>query len=76
MNAYQKIATLVIRLVGFGVAMVGLWYLLYLGFIVIIGGVGAYPAARGWGSVMGVVMGIVLVLAGKPLGGLIGKGLE
>ena len=76
MNAYQKIATLVIRLVGFGVALVGLWYLLYWGFIVVTGGVSAYPAARGWGSVMGVVMGIALGMAGKPLGCLIGKGLE
>jgi len=76
MTAYQKIATLVVRLVGFGVSMVGLWYLLYLGFIVVTGGVSAYPAARGWGSVTGVVMGIVLVVAGKPLGCLLGKGLE
>ena len=76
MNAYQKIATLVVRLVGFGVAMVGLWYLLYVGFIVVTGGPSAYPAARGWGSVIGLVMGIVLVVASKPIGCLLGKGLE
>ncbi len=56
--------------------MVGLWYVLYVGFIVVTGGPSAYPAARGWGSVIGLVMGIVLVVASKPLGCLLGKGLE
>jgi hypothetical protein len=76
MNAYQKNATLVVRLVGFGVFLVGLWYLLYLRFIVVTGGVSAYPAARGWGSILGLVLGIVLVVAGRPIGCLLGKGLE
>ena len=76
MNTYQKSAALIVRLVGFGAFMVGLWYLLYLGFIVVTGGVSAYPVARGWGSVIALVMGIVLVLTGRPIGRLLGKGLE
>ncbi|PYQ63180.1 MAG: hypothetical protein DMF53_10905 [Acidobacteria bacterium] len=77
MNSFQKAGVLIIRFMGAIIAAVGLLGPLYAAFTKAIGKhVPDYPDERWIGSIVWAVGGIVLVFAAKPLGRLLGRGLE
>ena len=77
MNAYQKAATLVLRLIGCYLAAIGATGFAYLAAMKALGQtVPAYPSERFVASVFWFAGGIILVLFSKLLGRCLGHGLE
>ena len=77
MNPYQKAATLIARIVGAVIALVGVMGPIYAVVWRATGQhVPDYPAERWVGSVLWAVGGLALIFAAKPLGRLTGRGLE
>jgi hypothetical protein len=77
MNQYQKAATLVVRVVGSIVAVVGLMGPFYITVLQIAGQAApAYPTERWAGSIVWLLGGVILALASKPIGRRLGGGLE
>ncbi len=77
MNAYQKTATLVLRLIGCYLAAIGATGPAYLAAMKALGqNAPTYPSERFVASVLWFAGGIVLVLFSKPLGRCLGHGLE
>ena len=77
MNHYQKVATVLIRAAGVTTVALGVFGLLY-GMGLMSRGVHltAEQADRFGASVWYVVFGVVLYLLGRPLGRLVGRGLD
>ena len=77
MNAYQKTAIVVLRVLGSGVAMMGAVGPAYIGAMRVIGhATEEYPSDRWAASVLWTLGGVTLVLLSKPLGCLLGSGLD
>jgi hypothetical protein len=77
MNVYQKTATFMLRIVGCALAVVGALGPAYIGFLRAIGrDAPQYSSERWAGSVLWGVGGLLLVLLSKPLGRLLGRGLD
>ena len=77
MNHYQKLATVLIR--GAGITSVALGVLGFLyGVVLVTRGTTLTPeqADRLSGSVWYAVLGLILYVLGRPLGRLIGRGLD
>ena len=76
MNPYQKAATLVVRLVGGTILMVVALGMLYFVFMAATGqDLSAFGAQRVGSFVWGAV-GLVLIAVAKPIGRLMGRGLD
>ena len=77
MNQYQKLAALLIRLIGSAIAVVGIMGPLYIGILVALGKDSpSYSPERWVGSVVWAVAGILLIVFSKILGRLFGRGLN
>ena len=77
MNVYQKTAAFLLRIVGGTLAVVGALGPAYIGLLRAIGrDAPAYPSERWAGSLLWGVSGLLLVLLSKPLGRLLGRGLD
>lgn len=75
MNQSQRLAALILRLVGFAVAFIGIEGPVYAGIAYLVAG--TKIAGERWaGSGVWAVCGILLVLVSKPLGRLIGSDLD
>jgi hypothetical protein len=77
MNAYQKAATFVLRIVGCVLTVVGATgpsYVLCVGLI--SGNSPQYPLERWVASIVWTAGGVVLVLLSKLIGRLLGHGLD
>jgi len=77
MNHYQKVATVLIGAAGVSAVALGVFGFLY-GVALMVRGAHLTPeqADRFGGSVGYVVFGAVLYLLGRPLGRLVGRGLD
>jgi len=77
MSHYQKMATVLVRCAGVIALILGILGLLY-GAALRLRGTPLTPdqAERFGGSVWYILLGLVLLLAGRPLGRLLGRGLE
>ena len=77
MSHYQKLATMLVRGAGIAALALGLLGLIY-GAVLHARGVSltAEQAERFGASVWYVVIGLLLFLLGRPLGRLIGRGLD
>jgi hypothetical protein len=77
MNPWQKAAALVLRMAGSVIAVTGAMGPLYVAVISVLGGhAPLYPADRWVGSVVWLLGGVVLVALSRPLGRLLGRGLD
>ncbi len=77
MNAYQKVATLLLRLVGLVVLVIGAAGICWVGLMGALGfEVPTYPSSRYASSLFWIVGGLVLTLISKPLGRVLGHGLD
>jgi hypothetical protein len=77
LNSYQKAGTWVMRLVGAVITAGGVMGTLWAGIAHALGvQIQEYSAERWLGSAMWAIGGVVLVLASKPIGRLLGRGLE
>ena len=77
MNHYQKLAALLIRLLGAVLAVVGMMGPVYVGFLVALGNdVPEYGTERWAGSVVWATGGVLLIVFSQKLGGLFGRGLD
>ena len=77
MNQYQKLAALLIRLIGTAIAVVGMMGPLYIGILVALGKhFPTYSLERWMGSVVWAVSGILMIIFSKNLGRLFGRGLS
>jgi hypothetical protein len=75
MNAYQKAATLVLRLVGSALAAIGAIGPIAIAATKAIGQ--DSPSSGRWaGSAMWFIGGILLILLSKTLGRMLGSGLD
>lgn len=77
MSHYQKIATLLVRCTGAIAFTLGLLGLLF-GSVLRAAGTASTPeqSERFGSSIWYVALGLVLFLAGRPLGRLLGRGLD
>jgi len=77
MNHYQKIATVLVRAAGAAAAAVGVLGFVY-GTVLVARGTSLSPdqAERYGSSVWYVVFGLMLFLLARPLGRLLGRGLD
>jgi len=77
MNHYQKLGTVLVRGAGFAALALGLMGLLYGAVLLARGAtLTAEQAERFGSSVWYVAFGLVLLLLGRPLGRLLGRGLD
>lgn len=80
MNHYSKLATSIVRLLGVLAALLGLMGFLYAGLVPLILSGGspeqAWQSARLLSSAIFLIAGIFLYFIGKPIGRLVGAGLE
>jgi hypothetical protein len=77
MNPYQKFGTFLVRIVGLFVALIGVYGPIYGAVSKGLGrGLPSYPVERWVASLIWAVSGVVLLLAGKPIGRLLGRDLE
>jgi hypothetical protein len=76
MTEHQKLATLILRIIGAGWATLIVVGFSMLGIESAMGvQVQHYPTQTVLGNVAYIVMGLLLVLLSKPLGKLLGRGL-
>lgn len=76
MNTYQKVGTLLVRIVGGAVLFVGCAGPFGLVVGAVSGAASAYSSDRWAGSVFWMLAGLALILASGPLGRLAGRGLD
>ena len=77
MNNYQKLATLLLRLVGAVAAVMGVMGPFYVFALVLFGQkIPAYAPNRWAGCIVWAIGGLLLVMFAKPLGRLFGRGLD
>ncbi len=77
MNHYQKVAIVLIRAAGITAVALGVFGFLYgAGLLARGASLTAEQADRFGGSVWYVVFGLALYLLGRPLGRLVGRGLD
>jgi hypothetical protein len=77
MNVFQKAAALILRIVGATLAVMGALGPAYIGLLKAIGrDAPAYPSERWAGSIFWGAGGLVLMFLSKPLGRLLGRGLD
>jgi hypothetical protein len=77
MSPYQKAASLVIRMVGVVLAVMGGLGPLYVAILAALRhATPPYPTERWLGSAVWLLGGLLLVLASKPLGRALGRGLD
>jgi len=75
-NQAQRTAALIIRLAGFAVLVLGLMGLLYALFVWIrVGNLSGLPGEALWSAVARVLIGLLLLALGRPIGVWLGSGL-
>ena len=77
MNDRQKLAALLLRLIGGGFAVLDTFFISFW-YVEHLLGVATrdYPFHTFVGNVIYILFGLLLVLVSKPLGRLLGRGLE
>jgi hypothetical protein len=77
MTEHQKLAALILRIIGAGWTVLIIIGLSMIGIESALGvQVRHYPTHTIIGNITYIVMGVLLVLLSKPLGKLLGRGLE
>ena len=77
MNSAQRTAALVVRLAGFAVLILGLMGLLFaLSVWIRVGTLSGLPGEALWSAIARVILGLLLLAFGRPIGIWLGSGIQ